>query len=175
MNTDRSDAPRTAAMSRFTGWLFAVKRALYGGDQRRPGALMRALNRLDALLYASGLFSPRHTAVLEVTGRRSGRTISVPVAVAELGGHRYLVSMLGEDAGWVRNVRAAGGRAVLRRRGRTEVRLEEVVVAERAPVLRRYLAIAPGARPHIPVPRQAPLAQFEQIAHRYPVFRIREP
>ena len=175
MNTDRSDAPRTAAMSRFTGWLFAVKRALYGGDQRRPGAFMRVLNRLDALLYASGLLSPRHTAVLEVTGRRSGRTISVPVAVAGLGGQRYLVSMLGEDAGWVRNVRAAGGRAVLRRRGRTEVKLEEVAVAERAPVLRRYLAIAPGARPHIPVPRQAPLAQFEQIAHRYRVFRIREP
>jgi hypothetical protein len=151
-------------MSRFTGWLFAVKRALYGGDQRRPGALMRALNRLDALLYASGLFSPRHTAVLEVTGRRSGRTISVPVAVAELG------------ATWCRcSERTRAGRAVLRRRDRTEVRLEEVAVAERAPVLRRYLAIAPGARPHIPVPRQAPLAQFEQIAHRYPVFRIREP
>lgn len=175
MNADRTDAPRTAAMSRFTGWLFAVKRALYGGDKRRPSAFMRVLNRLDALLYASGLFSPRHTAVLEVTGRRSGRTISVPVAVAELGGQRYLVSMLGEDAGWVRNVRAASGRAVLRRRGRTEVKLEDVAVAERAPVLRRYLAIAPGARPHIPVPRQAPLAQFEQIAHRYPVFRIREP
>ncbi|HEX5993677.1 MAG TPA: nitroreductase/quinone reductase family protein [Jiangellales bacterium] len=162
-------------MSRLTGWLFAAKRTLYGGDQHRPGALMRALNRLDVLLYGSGRLSPRHTAVLEVVGRRSGRTISVPIAIADVGRRRYLVSMLGEDAGWVRNVRAAGGRAVLRRGGRTEVTLTEVPVAERAPVLRRYLAIAPGARPHFPVARHAPLAQFEQIAHRYPVFRIQEP
>jgi hypothetical protein len=41
------------------------------------------------------------------------------------------------------------------------------------PVLRRYLAIAPGARPHIPVDRRAPLSEFEGIAHQYPVFRIR--
>lgn len=44
--------------------------------------------------------------------------------------------------------------------------------AERAPVLRRYVALAPGARPHIPLDPDAPLADFERIADRYPVFRI---
>jgi hypothetical protein len=38
--------------------------------------------------------------------------------------------------------------------------------------LRRYLKLAPGARPHIPVDRRAPLAEFEAIAADYPVFRI---
>jgi hypothetical protein len=43
----------------------------------------------------------------------------------------------------------------------------------RAPILRRYLELAPGARSHIPVDRRAPLSEFESIASRYPVFRIR--
>ena len=30
----------------------------------------------------------------------------------------------------------------------------------------------PGARPHLPVDRRAPLAEFERIAGQYPVFRI---
>jgi hypothetical protein len=49
---------------------------------------------------------------LEVTGRRSGCTISLPLIMARLNGERYLVSMLGTEAGWVRNVQAADGKAV---------------------------------------------------------------
>jgi hypothetical protein len=51
-------------------------------------------------------------------------------------------------------------------------RLAEVEVRDRAPILRRYLQVAPGARPHIPVDREAPLADFEKISADYPVFRI---
>lgn len=131
------------------------------------------MNRVDALLYASGVLAPRHAATLEVIGRRSGRPVSLPVAVAVHEGERYLVSMLGPEANWVRNVRAAGGHAVLHRRGREVVMLEEVPAERRAPVLRRYLAVAPGARPHIPIDPQAPRSEFEKIAHQYPVFQIR--
>lgn len=81
--------------------------------------------------------------------------------------------MLGPEANWVRNVRAAGGRATLRRRTREPVLLEEIPAARRTPVLRRYLAIAPGARPHVPVDRRASLAEFARIAGWYPVFRVR--
>ena len=52
------------------------------------------------------------------------------------------------------------------------MRLQEVSPPDRAPVLRRYLQVAPGARPHIPVDRKAPLADFERISPDYPVFRI---
>lgn len=146
-----------------------VQRWLYRGG--RPDAVARALNRAWAVLFAAGLSRGRD-ATLEVRGRRSGRTISFPVVVADHEGERYLVSMLGEDANWVRNVRAAGGRATLRRRGSEPVLLVEVDPAVRAPILRRYLAVAPGARPHVPVDPRAPLADFERVAGRFPVFRI---
>jgi deazaflavin-dependent oxidoreductase (nitroreductase family) len=138
----------------------------------RPGALARAMNRISAVQFSAGMLSPARAMTLEVRGRRTGRLISLPVVVAGYQGGRYLVSMLGNDANWVHNVRAAGGRAVLRRGRRQEVRLEEVQPADRAPILRRYLEVAPGARPHVPVDRHAPLAEFERIAGQFPVFRI---
>ena len=80
--------------------------------------------------------------------------------------------MLGENVAWVRNVRAAGGRAVLRRGSREEIRLEEVPTDRRAPVLKAYLQRAMGARPHVPVDKDAPLSEFEKIAAAFPVFRV---
>ncbi|HET9110716.1 MAG TPA: hypothetical protein VFN78_07825 [Ktedonobacterales bacterium] len=109
---------------------------------------------------------------LEVTGRMTGRTISLPVAVVVVAGERYLVSMLGEDVQWVKNVRASGGRAALRSGGLEPVVLDEVFTEQRASILRVYLQHAPGARPHIPVDQHAPLAEFERIAGAYPVFRV---
>ncbi|SDO78586.1 deazaflavin-dependent oxidoreductase, nitroreductase family [Nakamurella panacisegetis] len=149
-------------------WVNRYYRWMYRGG--RPNWWARPLNRLDTVL--SKLF-PSRMVTLQVAGRRTGRVISVPLAVADVDGRRYLVSMLGPNVNWVRNVRAAGGRAVLGHgRRRTVVRLEEVDVTERAPILRRYLERAPGARPHIPVDRGAPLSAFERIAADYPVFRI---
>ncbi len=40
-------------------------------------------------------------------------------------------------------------------------------------IIKAYLQIAPGARPHIPVDKDAPIAEFEQIAPKIPVFGIR--
>jgi deazaflavin-dependent oxidoreductase (nitroreductase family) len=109
---------------------------------------------------------------LEVIGRKSGRLISFPLVLVTLDGQRYLASMLGDNAQWVRNVRAADGKAVLRRRGREAVQLEEVPADRRAPILKAYLQAAPGARPHVPVDKDAPLAEFEKIAAGFPVFRL---
>lgn len=145
------------------------RRWLYRGGHAH--ALARALNRGQAALAARGI-GPARVRVLEVAGRRSGRTVRLPVVVAELGGERYLVSMLGEDVNWVRNVRAAGGRAVLRRRDAENILLEEVPAAERAPVLRRYVEVAPAARGHVGLDPGSPPAEFERIAPAHPVFRI---
>ncbi|WP_433790809.1 hypothetical protein [Actinoplanes sp. CA-252034] len=46
------------------------------------------------------------------------------------------------------------------------------VPGPRAPILRRYLAVAPGARPHMAVDPRAPLADFDRVAARYPVFHV---
>lgn len=148
----------------------AVKRWMYRGD--RPHLVAAFANRGQAIAASVGL-PPKRLVTLEVPGRRTGRMRSFPVVVADYEGERYLVAMLGQGANWIRNVDAAGGRAVLRHGRREEVSLEEVEPSDRAPILRRYLEVAPGARPHIPVDRRAPLEEFERIAARYPVFRVR--
>ena len=139
-------------------------------DKRRH-QVAKLLNRVDATAAAAGI-GPKRLARLEVRGRRTGRRLSVPVVIAEYEGRRYLVAMLGKEANWVRNVRAAGGQAVLKHGRRESVVLEEIDSSVRAPILRRYLEAAPGARAHFPVDRHAPLEQFERIADQYPVFRI---
>lgn len=159
-------------MSRTRTDVHRWRRWLYRG--RRPHQLAGRLNRAQGALAARGI-GPSRIVVLEVAGRRTGRTVSLPVVVADLDGERYLVSMLGEDSNWVRNVRAAHGRAVLRHRGRQEVLLEEVEPGGRPPILRRYLDLASGARAHFSVDRRAPLENFERIAADYPVFRITTP
>jgi deazaflavin-dependent oxidoreductase (nitroreductase family) len=137
----------------------------------RPNRLARLQNGASAVVFAAGIW-PKRVAVLEIRGRRSGRMISFPVVIADYEEGRYLVSMLGDRANWVRNLRAADGRAVLRHGRRETVHLDEVDPSARAPILKRYLQVAPGARPHIRVDRRAPLDEFERLAPGYPVFRI---
>ena len=137
----------------------------------RPNRVARALDRCTAALYALGV-APNHLVTLEVRGRRSGRTIAVPLVMAVVGGERYVVSMLGEKANWVRNVRAVGGEVAIRHGLREELRLEEVAVDRRAPVLKAYLRRAPNARAHLPVSKDAPLAEFERVTSWLPVFQI---
>ena len=146
-----------------------VQRWFYRGG--RPNRLARLLDRVTAAVYARGV-SPDYLVTLEVRGRRSGRTIRFPLVMVVLGGERYLVSMLGQDANWVGNVRAAGGDAVLRHGRREEVRLEKLAVDRRAPVLEAYLKRAPNARTHLTVPQDAPRADVERVAPRFPVFRV---
>jgi deazaflavin-dependent oxidoreductase (nitroreductase family) len=145
------------------------KRWLYRGQ--RPNWIARILNRASATVASSGV-APNYLVTLEVTGRKSGRTFSLPVVIAVVDGQRYLVSMLGANVQWVHNVRASGGRAVLRSGAREEVQLEEVPADQRVPILRAYLQRAPGARPHVPVNKDAPLAEFQKIAAASPVFRV---
>jgi deazaflavin-dependent oxidoreductase (nitroreductase family) len=138
----------------------------------RPNRLASMMNRVAAAIGSAGLWRSR-MVTLEVRGRRTGRLISLPLVPVEYQGDRYLVAMLGPGTGWVANVRAAGGAAVLRAGSRTPVQLEEVDPASRAPILHRYVQVAPGARPHIPVDRHASAEAFEKVAAQLPVFRIR--
>ena len=139
--------------------------------QQRPHWFARMQNRVSAMVYGAGIW-PKRVAALDIVGRRSGRVLTLPVVIADVDDRRYLVSMLGERANWVRNLRADDGRAVLRHGRKEAVRLEEVPVAQRPPILRRYLEVAPGGRPHIPVDRRAPLEEFAHVAPQIPVFSI---
>ena len=144
------------------------KQWLYRGQ--RPGWIAKILNRMWANAASKNVMDNGLVA-LEVIGRKSGRVVSFPLVMVNVDGERYLASMLGESQ-WVRNVRAANGKAVLRRGGRENVQLEEIPADQRAPILKAYLNAAPGARPHVPVDKDAPLAEFEKIAAEFPVFRL---
>lgn len=144
-------------------------RAMYAGG--RADATARRFARLWATVFALGLM-PRRWITLEVTGRLSGRIVRFPLGMAHWHGQWYLVPMLGGQCNWVKNVRASGGRATIRRRRAVECRLVEVPASERPAIIKRYLEQVPGARPHIPVDQYAPLAEFEAISPRYPVFRV---
>lgn len=144
-------------------------RSMY--PEGRGDVRARCLSMLWAAVFGLGL-GPRRWVSLEVTGRKSGRIVRFPLGMTDLAGQWYLVSMLGEHCNWVLNVRAASGHAIIRHGRAIHCHLVEVPPAERPEILRRYLQKVPGGRPHIPVSRHAPVADFAAIAPRYPVFRV---
>jgi hypothetical protein len=151
------------------GALSRLQRWQYRGG--RPGWSARVSNRLGAIAFAAGI-GPGHAATVEIRGHKSGRTISFPVVVADYHDQRYLVAMLGQQTKWVRNLRADGHAVLLMHRKRENVSLIEDFSADRAAILRRYLDLAPGARPFFPVDRRQPVENFERIVNDYPVFRV---
>jgi F420H(2)-dependent quinone reductase len=137
----------------------------------RPNRLGRAVASLWSGMAGLGM-PPSFLVSLETTGYRTGRHHSIPVVIADYNGKRYIVSMLGERSPWVRNIRAAGGRAVIKHGRRSDVRLIEVAPEDRPAVIKAYLARAVDARPHFPMDWDAPIEAFQPIASAYPVFRI---
>ena len=123
--------------------------------------------RLNIAMLRRGLkIGSQH--LLSVRGRKSGEMRSTPVSIAELDGSRYVVAAFSEAA-WVRNVRAAKSGTLARGRSVEQVRLIELPVAERGPVLRAFLRQVRGgvrffgsADPDVVVAG----------ADRYPVFRL---
>ncbi len=167
LTTQNQNGARNSAILQH--WYYRGKQWLYRGQ--RPNWIAKILNRAQAIA-ASRNATANGVVALQVIGRKSGRIISFPLVMVTVDGQRYLVSMLGDNTQWVRNVRASGGKAVLQSGGREDVHLEEVSIEQRAPILKAYLQIADGARPHVPVDKDAPLAEFVKIAPTIPVFRL---
>ena len=137
----------------------------------RPTRMGRIWN--GAYAWVSGLgLTPQILVTLQVKSRSSGRLCSTVLVGASHEGQRYLVSMLGDDSEWVKNVRAARGVAFIKR-GRTHpVVLTEIPREKRAPILKAWSQVATSGRKHLPVTHHAPVSAFESIAADYPVFRI---
>jgi deazaflavin-dependent oxidoreductase (nitroreductase family) len=103
---------------------------------RPPLFVRKVFNPIAMALGISG------TEALTVRGRRTGTVHRVPVIPVDHEGARYLVSPRGETD-WARNLRAAGeGELRLRRRQPVRFHSTEVAVAERAPVIAAYRAVA---------------------------------
>lgn len=137
----------------------------------RATRLGRILSRALAAVSGLGL-APGILLTLQVRGRSTGRLYSTILVVGTYEGQRYLVSMLGDESEWVKNVRAAGGRARIKRGRSRPVMLTEIPPAERAPILKAWCQVATSGRRHLPLPHDAPVSAFEAIAADHPVFRI---
>ncbi len=133
------------------------------------GRARRLVNAVMGPLARVGL-AGRHTYILTVTGRKTGRSYSVPVILIE-NGERWLVAPYGE-VGWVRNARAAGEVRISRARRSERLRIEQATPEQSAPVLQRYLKGVPVVRPFFDVTPQSPLADFVAEASQHPVFRL---
>ena len=147
------------------------------GRYRPPPKLHRLLNRGVAVLAARG-WAPASTVTVEVPGRRSGQIRRTAVVSVDYEGRRYLVSLAGESE-WVRNVRAAGGRAILRHGRATPVRLIELAIGDRPAVLQAYashraFSRSPTyiARNYFGVGPHPTDTELSALAERYPVFLI---
>ena len=136
----------------------------------RLGLARRLVNRVVTPLARAGL-AGRHTYLLTVPGRVSGKPRTTPIVIVEHPPERWLVSPYGE-VGWVRNARAAGEVALTRARVTERLRVEELSPADAAPILREYLRAAAVTRPFFDVRAASPLTDFEAEAPRHPVFRL---
>lgn len=106
---------------------------------RLPGWL-RPVNRVIVALQRLGIaFFTFH--LITVPGRRTGRPRTTPVSPIVVDGRRYLVSF--GQTEWVRNARVAGSGVLSRGRRRQPVRLTELGLSERVPILRAFPVLVP--------------------------------
>jgi len=137
----------------------------------RPTAFERLMGRALAFAVWIGLIRG-HFHVLEVRGRKSGRTIALPVDLLELDGRRYLVCARGAS-NWVRNARAAGEVVLARALRRRRYRVRELPPSLRPPILKAYLdRYAVEVQRFFPVRKGSPVEAFDDLAPRYPVFEL---
>jgi hypothetical protein len=105
-----------------------------------PGWL-KPINRVVIALQRMGL-AIGTMRILSVPGRKSGKMRSTPVSLLALDGQRYVVAGLAEGD-WVKNARAAGWGVLAHGRKKERVRLIELPVEERAPILRAFPSHVP--------------------------------
>ena len=137
----------------------------------RPGAVDRIFGQTLAFLVWIGLIRG-HFYVLEVRGRKTGKTISLPVDPLDLDGKRYLICARG-NSNWVRNARVAGEVVLARAMRRHRYAVRELPASERPPVLKAYLdRFASEVQRFFPVPKGSAVEAFNDLAPRYPVFEL---
>ena len=114
------------------------------------------------------------SVLLSVRGRKSGKIYTIPVALVEHSGTRWLVAAFGE-VNWVRNLRAAGQAQLTRGRRTEAIGVVELETREAAPVLKQFLRESQRVsfiKPYFHVTPHSSLAGFEREALHHPVFRI---
>lgn len=137
----------------------------------KPSAIDRFINRAFGFLVRIGL-GLGHNYLLEVRGRKSGRTYSTPVNLLERGGKQYLVAPRGYTQ-WVRNVAANSEASLIRGLKRREVSLKPIDDDAKADILKEYLdRYKTTVQRYFPIEAGSPAEAFQPLAARYPVFEV---
>ena len=141
------------------------------GRRRKVSRTERLGNLVVKVMVMAGV-GPKQMHLVTVVGRKTGKPHTTPLSVVEIDGRRWLVAPYA-GAAWARNA-AASGTAKLRRGRLTQrVKLEPVDARESAPVLKAYVRLEPMTRRAFGVESEASLEEFEAIAPKHPVFRVR--
>jgi deazaflavin-dependent oxidoreductase (nitroreductase family) len=106
--------------------------------------LRRNVNRFNKVITGlqkvGVVFGPMQ--ILTVTGRRCGQPRDVPIAVVPIEGSRYVFQAY-PKAAWVANLRANPEATLKRGRRASSVRMVELSVGERRPILRQNVVENP--------------------------------
>lgn len=134
---------------------------------------LKPVNRVIVFLQRLGIaFFSFH--LISVPGRRTGRLRTTPVSPFSVEGRRYIVSF--GQTEWVRNARAAGWGILARGRRAAKVRLVELDLADREPILRQFPVQVPqGVRFFVQIGAVEPPAGPDAFAAAAPglaVFRV---
>lgn len=133
----------------------------------------RIFNRFFGFLVRFGI-GAGYNYLLETRGRKTGQVYATPVNLLEMNGHRYLVSARGET-GWARNARAAGSISLKKAGKSLNLKIRELEVDERPPMLKEFLdRYASQVQRFYPVPKGSPVEAFREMASRAPVFELME-
>jgi hypothetical protein len=139
----------------------------------KPSTVELLFGRLLVFLIRIGLVRG-HFFVLEVRGRKTGRTTSLPVDPILVDGERYLVCPRGETQ-WVKNARVAGEVTLIQSLRLRHHALRELAPEARPRILKANLdAYAAEVQRFFPVPKGSPAEAFAGLAPRYPVFALSE-
>jgi deazaflavin-dependent oxidoreductase (nitroreductase family) len=110
--------------------------------------------------------------LLEVRGRKSGKTYSTPVDLLAMNGRNFLVAPRGRTQ-WVRNAEAAGEVTLKRGSSQHKYRLRTLGVEEKLPVLKGYLdAFRSEVQRYFPVQAGSAAEEFRAIEGNYPAFEL---
>lgn len=136
----------------------------------KPSGFTKKMNSFLGWLGGVGM-GPRKMVQLTVKGRKSGQPRTVAVNIVEYEGNRYLVAPRGNTE-WSRNAIAANGEAVIKRGKEENVRLVDIPVTERAPIIQKYVKETAVVRGEFGLKEDCTLEEAAGIADKHPTFRI---
>lgn len=126
---------------------------------------------LRAGIKLKGFGTPMY--LLTVRGRKSGQPRTVPIAIVEQDGKRYIMAPYGR-VDWVRNLGAAGQATLTRGRRSEVVRASELPKVEAGAVLKRFIESGNPIGRFFNLSRTSSREDFEQKTVTNPVFLVHE-